>query len=106
MPRKATPGSFKPGDPRAGRPAGTPNRATSEVREAFARLVEGNADKLQEWLEATADKDPGKAIDLVAKLAEFIIPKLSRSELRGADGDGRLVIHIVKQGAEPPAPPT
>ena len=106
MAGKANSGSFKPGDPRAGRPAGTPNRATSEVRAAFARLVEGNADKLQDWLDATADKDPGKAIDLVAKLAEFIIPKLSRSELRGADGSGAITIKIIRQGDEPPAPPT
>ena len=74
----------------------------------WARLmgVEDNADRMQGWLEQVAKDDPAKALDLMGRLAEYVIPRLSRSELRGADGDGRLVIHIVKQGAEPPAPPT
>lgn len=103
MVRKATPGSFQPGDPRAGRPTGTPNRATTEVREAFRRLVEGNAERMQGWLEQVAKTDPAKALDLMGRLAEYVIPRLSRSELRGADGSGAITIKIIRQGDEPPA---
>jgi hypothetical protein len=60
---------------------------------------------MQKWLEATAEKDPGEALALLAKLAEFIVPKLSRSELRGPDGDGRLTIQIIRQGIPPEATP-
>lgn len=90
------------GTPGPGRPAGRPNNATAAVRAAFERLVRDNAGKFQEWLEATAEKDPAAALAVVGRLAEFIVPKLSRSELRGADGSGELVIRIVRQGDNPP----
>ena len=90
------------GTPGPGRPAGRPNNATATVRAAFERLVESNAPAMQKWLEATAEKDPGEALALLAKLAEFIVPKPSRSELRGADGSGELVIRIVRQGDTTP----
>jgi hypothetical protein len=41
--RKATAGSFKPGDPRAGRPPGRANRATREIRELAQRLLTDQA---------------------------------------------------------------
>jgi hypothetical protein len=65
-----------------GRQRGTPNRLTVEVREAFRFLVEANTDRLQGWLDAAARKDPAKALSIVAQLAEFITPKLLRSELK------------------------
>jgi hypothetical protein len=39
---------------RAGRPAGTPNKATSDARAAIALFVDGNAHRLQEWLDMIA----------------------------------------------------
>ena len=90
------------GTPGPGRPAGRPNNATATVRAAFERLVESNAPAMQEWLQQVAKNDPGEALALMAKLAEFIVPKLSRSELRGADGSGELVIRIVRQGDTTP----
>ena len=39
---------------RAGRPKGVPNKATSQAREAIAKFVDGNAHKMQEWLEQVA----------------------------------------------------
>ena len=102
MADKKTAGIGK-GTPGPGRPAGRPNNATVAAREAFQRLLEDNAPRLQGWLEQVAEDDPGRALDLMTRLSEFVIPKLSRSELRGADGDGRLVIHIIKQGDPPEA---
>ncbi len=37
-------------------------------------------------LEREIKSDPGKALDLLAKLAEFAAPKLARTELVGAEG--------------------
>ena len=42
---------FTAGDPRAGRPKGSANKATAAVREAIALFAENNVDKLQGWLE-------------------------------------------------------
>ena len=62
-----------------GRPAGVPNKTTSELKEAFNKLLNTNTRNLSRWLERVAAEDPGKAIDLVIKMAAFVIPKLQRS---------------------------
>ena len=74
-----------------GRPRGSPNKTTAEVREAVARLVSMNIDDADEWLTMVAygDKDlgvkadPAKALDLFAKISEFHMPKLARTEVTG-----------------------
>lgn len=93
MAEKGNRGQFKPGDPRAGRPRGTANKATQDVRTVFTAFVEGNAAKAQELFDRVASKDPAKALDLLARLAEFVIPKLARTELSGEIGvRGKLTI--------------
>ena len=75
-----------------GRPKGSPNRATADVRAAIAVFAEGNAHKLQEWLDRVAEgsegvrPDPGKAADLYLRAIEYHIPKLARTEVTGQDG--------------------
>lgn len=75
-----------------GRPKGSPNRATAAVREAIAVFAEGNAHKLQEWLDDVAmgvggnKPDPAKAADLYLRAIEYHIPKLARTEVTGQDG--------------------
>ena len=94
MSRKATTGSFKPGDPRAGRPKGVPNKATADVRAALAQFAEGNVEKLQKWLDRIAKNDPAKAADIYLRVLEYHVPKLSRTELSGElSVRGKLVIN-------------
>lgn len=75
-----------------GRVSGTPNKATAEFRQTITALLEKNASNVDLWLQQVAEgvedskPDPAKALDLLAKLAEFGAPKLSRSELVGAGG--------------------
>jgi len=77
-----------------GRPKGAPNKSTTIVRDAIAKLLERNASNMDTWLQLVAygDEDlgvkpaPDKALDLLQKLAEYHIPKLARTELTGADG--------------------
>jgi hypothetical protein len=85
----ANAGQFKKGDkrPGAGRPKGLPNKTTVAAREAIARFVDGNADRLQGWLDEIAeDQGPAAAFKCFADLLEYHVPKLARTELTGADG--------------------
>ena len=69
-----------------GRVAGTPNKVTSEAREAIGMFVQSNAHRLQEWLDAIAETDPEKAFSLFQSVIEYHVPKLARTELTGKDG--------------------
>jgi len=78
-----------------GRQKGTPNKATTEFRVTVQKLLDDNRENVGRWLTLvaegdgtdTAKPDPGRALDLMAKLAEFAAPKLARTELVG-DGGG------------------
>ena len=72
---------------RAGRPVGSKNKITEEIREAFQMVLENKLPDLERWLQQTAQDDPAKAIDLLLKLSNRFLPELSRQELTGADGD-------------------
>ena len=94
----------KTGDPRldnlsrAGRPKGVPNKATSKAREAFATFVEGNVDRMQEWLEdiaADPKHGPKVAFDCLLAVSEYHIPKLARTEHAG-DPDAPLTLTVFK----------
>lgn len=66
-----------------GRPPGTPNKLTTSFRETVAKLLEDNSKNVGVWLTRVAEHDPGKALDLMAKLAEYAAPKLSKVEVSG-----------------------
>ena len=70
-----------------GRPKGSKNKATQQIREAYQKLTENNLDNMTVWLAQIAANDPAKAMDLMLKLSEYIIPRLARTELTGNDGD-------------------
>lgn len=80
-----------------GRPKGSVNKVTTEFRETVRRLLEENSENVGVWLAKVAEGDgdmagdPAKALDLLAKLAEFAAPKLNRVEHVG-DGGGPVRI--------------
>ena len=83
-----------------GRIKGTPNKVNREFRETIRKLLDDNADNVGRWLQQVAEgegetkPDPAKALDLLAKLAEFAAPKLGRVEHVG-DGGGPVLNEIV-----------
>lgn len=103
-----------------GRLSGTPNKATTDVREAIANVLKQSAPEFQKWINQVADgipkrviqkidekgepytevewlrqPDPYKAMDLIAALSEYHIPKLARTEMTG-DGGGPLKVEVVR----------
>lgn len=77
----------KPGQRFGGRTKGTPNKATATAKQAIATFVDGNSDKLNQWLdEIYAADGPKAAFQCFSDLLEYHVPKLSRSEVTGKDG--------------------
>src|SRR5215469_2657803 len=72
---------------------GIPNKATKDIRAVFSAFVEHNAEHVQVLFDQVAEKDPAKALDLLAKMSEFVVPRLSRSTVDGDLGiRGKLII--------------
>jgi hypothetical protein len=64
---------------RNGRPKGTPNKTTSEIKELFQLLLENNIDRLQ----SDFDKlQPNERIRYFLDLASFVIPKQKAIEVK------------------------
>lgn len=78
-----------PPPPGPGRPKGLPNKATQEAREAIGRFVDGNAHRLQEWLDLIARDNPEKAFNLFQSVIEYHVPKLARTDTQFLDKDGQ-----------------
>jgi hypothetical protein len=72
---------------------GIPNKATAQAREAIARFVDGNADRLQGWLDEIAEeKGAQAAFECFSTLLEYHVPKLARTEMTGADGEPQELV--------------
>lgn len=94
----ANAGSFKKGEkrPKQGRPPGSANKATLNAREAIARFVDGNAERLNGWLDEIEESDgPKAAFQCFADLLEYHVPKLARTEHTGPDG-GALTVTVLR----------
>ena len=74
---------------------GSKNKISHEFRVTVQKLLENNADNVHKWLAQVANgtlrihegqligdpPNPAKALDLIAKLAEYAAPKLTRAEV-------------------------
>jgi hypothetical protein len=65
-----------------GRKKGVPNKTTRTVREMMAALVENNLAGAQALYDKVSKKNPVKALEILARFAEFVLPKLNRTELQ------------------------
>jgi len=72
-----------------GRPSGALNRSTEQMKLTLARAANNTLNTIAEDLEKIRKKDPEKAIELSLKLMEYVLPKLSRTEMK-AEIDTRI----------------
>ena len=70
-------GTFAEGN--TGRKAGTPNKATKDIRDAFTLLIENNLSKLQEDINGL---EPKQRVKLLLDMAQFVVPKLRSIDLK------------------------
>jgi len=70
-------GTFAEGN--TGRKAGTPNKATKDIRDAFTLLIENNLSKLQEDLNGL---EPKQRVKLLLDMAQFVVPKMKSVDLK------------------------
>lgn len=105
-------GRFQKGG-HAGRPKGSPNKVTRDLRVLITELVEYGMENALEWLKDVAEGEepvlgpdgkvinegrppnPARALDALSKLAEYGLPKLARHEVMG-DGGGPVKVEVRK----------
>ncbi|MDD4971840.1 MAG: hypothetical protein PHT07_20640 [Paludibacter sp.] len=93
----------KPPNAGKGRAKGSMNKVTRQFKETVSLLLEDNAENVAKWLKNVAEgdavneikPDPYKALDMLAKLAEYATPKLARTEVSGTP-DGAPIQHAVQ----------
>lgn len=86
--RRAPRTAFKKGAvKRGGRKKGTPNKVTSDVREAIRKLAQDTFPNFCLWMNRAARRSPEKAAGLWLRMIEYHIPKLTRTEHTGLNGD-------------------
>ena len=91
---------FQKGNQLAGSRKGVPNKTTAEIRNAFQMLVEDNLDNMKVWLSDVAQEDPERALEIMLKMAEYIVPKLSRTEVKADITDKSIVINLNRLNAK------
>jgi hypothetical protein len=60
----------------------------ARVRKALMVLAKGNVHRVQAWLDAVANDDPGRAIDLWLKMLKFTVPELRAVAVELTDDRG------------------
>lgn len=65
-----------------GRPKGSPNKVTAELREKIKNFLEDNWSQIEQDF---SELDPEKRFMMYEKLLQFALPKLSQAEIRTPD---------------------
>lgn len=84
-----------------GRPKGSKNKATGELREFVNDFINNNRENLQNDFEAL---EPKERIDTLIKLMEYSLPKLNRTEVSTDDPErtgNNVVVISLGEGINP-----
>lgn len=92
---------FQPGESGnpSGKPKGTVNKHTKQIKEAFGMLLENNLDNLTIWLAQVAADDPKAALDIMMRMSERFVPKLRHTDITS---DGENILNSLKFNFGPP----
>ena len=84
-----------------GRPKNAPNKKIEAIRTAFADLVVGNLDNMQDWLNRAAETQPVKALQIMSDLAQYSLPKLKQVDSKLEMGDSLISKITVEVNTKP-----
>jgi len=87
---------FKKGEINSkGRPSGAKNKADAQIKASFELLVSDNLEQLKKDI---ASLEPLERVDMLLKIARFILPTASKIELK-TDGEFMrpVMIEIIKK---------
>ena len=88
-------GTFKKGEKKRRQGERGPGKTTLAAREAIAKLVDGNVDRVQGWLDQIASEDgPKAAMTCCMDLLEYHVPKLARTEVAGSADGTPIIVEI------------
>ena len=91
-------GTLKKGQLRPRQGKRGPGRITLQTREAIGSFIDGNAHRLQSWLdEIQAKEGASAALAAYTRLLEYAVPKQARTEL---SGDQTRIISVRWAGCE------
>jgi hypothetical protein len=76
---------------------GIPNRVTGEARSLIAAFIDSRAKRAAQLWDKVADTDPARALEILGKLGEFVMPKLARTEHSGIGGGAIPVAAATQQ---------
>ena len=85
-------GQFAKGNQSFGRPKGSKNKVTAEVKEKFQQLVDSYS--LAQMKIDLMELKPNERLRVMTDLLDFFIPKLNRTDHSLSNGDERIVIHL------------
>jgi len=68
---------FQKGNTAGGRTAGSKNKTTQKIREAYQQLIEDNLPQLQDDIDALK---PAERLRFLIDLSNYVIPKLRNTE--------------------------
>ncbi len=77
----------------SGRKIGSKNRNTNEMKTAFQNLLDTNISQMESDLKKLTPKD---RINVLLKLADFILPKIQSTPAENLETDNEIIIRIVE----------
>ncbi len=80
-----------------GRPKGSPNKATKEIREVLTSAISNEIPHMVECLERLRTSDDKTYINAMAKLIAFVVPKPQEIELKSDQLPAEITFNVIEK---------
>ena len=79
-----------------GRPKGSPNKATKEIREVLTSAISNEIPHMVDCLERLRISDDKTYINAMAKLIAFVVPKPQEIELKSDQLPAEITFNVIE----------